>query len=333
MKNKQEISPGSLLEISGSYWKTCTLHTAVKLDIFTIIGDSRLKSKEVSDMLHGNQRSVEMLLNALSAMNLLGKTDNTYSNTPISQAFLVKNSSRYIGHIIMHHYHLVDSWNRLDVAVRTGQPVRSRVSHTDEERRESFLMGMFNLAMNLAPVLVPKIDLSNRHHLLDLGGGPGTYSIHFCLNNPQLKSTVYDLPTTRPFAEKTIAKFNLQDRIDFKNADYLEEDIEGVFDVAWLSHILHGESFEDARKIVRKAVSTLEPGGLIIIHEFILNNTMDGPLFPALFSLNMLLGTPGGQAYSEEQLITMLSDAGVRNFQRIYFDSPNDSGILTGIVG
>jgi len=333
MKNKQEINPGSLLEISGSYWKTCTLHTAVKLDIFTIIGDSRLKSKEVSDMLHGNQRSVEMLLNALSAMNLLGKTDNTYSNTPISQAFLVKNSSRYIGHIIMHHYHLVDSWNRLDVAVRTGQPVRSRVSHTDEERRESFLMGMFNLAMNLAPVLVPKIDLSNRHHLLDLGGGPGTYSIHFCLNNPQLKSTVYDLPTTRPFAEKTIAKFNLQDRIDFKNADYLEEDIEGVFDVAWLSHILHGESFEDARKIVRKAVSTLEPGGLIIIHEFILNNTMDGPLFPALFSLNMLLGTPGGQAYSEEQLITMLSDAGVRNFQRIYFDSPNDSGILTGIVG
>jgi SAM-dependent methyltransferase len=333
MKNKQEINPGSLLEISGSYWKTCTLHTAVKLDIFTIIGDSHLKSKEVSDMLYGNQRSVEMLLNALSAMKLLGKTDNTYSNTPISQAFLVKNSSRYIGHIIMHHYHLVDSWNRLDVAVRTGQPVRSRVSHTDEERRESFLMGMFNLAMNLAPVLVPKIDLSNRHHLLDLGGGPGTYAIHFCLNNPQLKSTVYDLSTTRPFAEKTIAKFNLQDRIDFKNADYLEEDIEGVFDVAWLSHILHGESFEDARKIVRKAVSTLEPGGLIIIHEFILNNTMDGPLFPALFSLNMLLGTPGGQAYSEEQLITMLSDAGVRNFQRIYFDSPNDSGILTGIVG
>jgi hypothetical protein len=72
---------------------------------------------------------------------------------------------------------------------------------------------------------------------------------------------------------------------------------------------------------------------LIIIHEFILNNTMDGPLFPALFSLNMLLGTPGGQAYSEEQLISMLTDAGAKDFQRIYFDSPNDSGILTGIVG
>jgi hypothetical protein len=193
-------------------------------------------------------------------------------------------------------------------------------------------MGMFNLAMNLAPVLVPKIDLSKRRHLLDLGGGPGTYSIHFCLNNPQLKATVYDLPTTRPFAEKTIAKFNLQDRIDFKDVDYLEEEIEGVYDVAWMSQILHGESFEDCRKIVRKAVSALEPGGMIMIHEFILNNTMDGPLFPALFSLNMLLGTSGGQSYSEEQLTTLLSDAGVRDFQRIYFESLNDSGILTGIV-
>lgn len=330
--HKQEMNPGNLLDVSGNYWQACTLHAAVKLDIFTIIGKSRLKSKDVSDRLYGSQRGVEMLLNALAAMALLEKKENTYSNTPLSLAFLVRSSSKYIGHIIMHHYHLVDSWNRLDVAVRTGQPVRSKVSHTDEERRESFLMGMFNLAMNLAPVIVPKIDLSNRYHLLDLGGGPGTYAIHFCLNNPRLKATVYDLPTTRAFAEKTIAEFKLQDRIDFKNVNYLEEDIEGDFDVAWLSHILHGESFEDGRKIVEKAVSTLAPGGLIIIHEFILNNTMDGPLFPALFSLNMLLGTPGGQAFSEEQLISMLSDAGVRESQRIYFESPNDSGILTGIV-
>ncbi len=330
--HKKELNPGSILQISGNYWETCTLHAGVKLDVFSIIGNRRLKSKDVSDKLQGDRRGVEMLLNALTAMELLEKNENTYSNTPLSLAFLVRDSSRYIGHIIMHHHHLVDSWNRLDVAVRTGQPVRGRALHTDEEKRKSFLMGMFNLAMNLAPVLVPKIDLSKRRHLLDLGGGPGTYSIHFCLNNPQLKATVYDLPTTRPFAEKTIAKFNLQDRIDFKDVDYLEEEIEGVYDVVWMSQILHGEGFEDCRKIVRKAVSALEPGGMIMIHEFILNNTMDGPLFPALFSLNMLLGTSGGQSYSEEQLTTMLSDAGVRDFQRIYFESPNDSGILTGIV-
>jgi predicted O-methyltransferase YrrM len=327
-----ELNPGNILKTSGSYWEACTLHAGVKLDLFSMIGNNHLTRNDVADKLQGDPKGVEMLLNALSAMGLLEKNEDTYSNTPLSKTFLVRDASRYIGHIILHHHHLVDSWSRLDVAVKSGQPVRDSAGHTDEERRESFLMGMFNLAMNLAPVLVPKIDLSKHRHLLDMGGGPGTYSIQFCLKNQNLKATIIDLASTRPFAEKTIAKFNLQDRIDFKSIDYLEHEIEGVYDAAWLSQILHGEGPEDCRKIIAKAVSALSPGGLIMIHEFILNNTMDGPLFPALFSLNMLLGTAGGQSYSEKELTAMLSDAGVGDIQRIYFDSPNDSGILTGIV-
>jgi SAM-dependent methyltransferase len=328
----QELNPGNLLKTSGGYWETCTLHAGVKLGVFTLLGNQQLSSKEVTKKLDGDKRGVGMLLNALAAMDLLEKRDDTFFNTPVSKTFLSKDSSRYIGHIIMHHHHLMDSWTRLDVAVQSGKPVRKGDSFHEEERRESFLMGMFNLAMNLAPVVVPKIDLSKRRFLLDLGGGPGTYAIHFCMNNPRLKATVYDLPTTRSFAEKTIAKFDLTDRIDFNDINYLEEKIEGIYDVAWLSHILHGEGPEDSRNIIKKAVSALEPGGMILIHDFILNNAMDGPLFPALFSLNMLLGTPYGQSYSEEQLMDMLTEAGVREIRRIFIESPNDSGIMTGIV-
>jgi hypothetical protein len=43
---------------------------------------------------------------------------------------------------------------------------------------------------------------------------------------------------------------------------------------------------------------------------------MDSHLFPALFSLNMLLGTNSGQAYPEQQLMDMLADAGAPNIQR-----------------
>jgi len=328
----EKLNPWKILQLSGSYWETCTLHAGVKLDVFTIIGNDHLRRADVADKLNGDKRGVKMLLNALSAMDFLEKKEDLYSNTALSLTFLSKDSSQYMGHIVMHHHNLIDSWSRLDVAVQSGNPVRHRATHTDEEQRENFLMGMFNLAMNLAPVLTPKVDLSGRRHLLDLGGGPGTYAIHFCMNNPRLKATVYDLPTTRPFAEKTIAKFNLQERIDFKNVDYLEEEIKGIYDVAWLSHILHGEGPEECRKIIGKTVSALEPGGMILIHDFILNNSMDGPLFPALFSLNMLLGTPTGQSYSEKQISDMLSEAGVREIRRIFFESPNDSGIITGIV-
>jgi len=59
---------------------------------------------------------------------------------------------------------------------------------------------------------------------------------------------------------------------------------------------------------------------------------MDSPLFPALFSLNMLMGTSYGQAYSEKQLSDMLTGAGVRDIRRLDFRGPNDSGIITGVV-
>jgi hypothetical protein len=186
--------------------------------------------------------------------------------------------------------------------------------------------------MGMAPLIVPVIDVSDRQHLLDLGGGPGTYAINFCLKNEDLRATVYDLPTTRPFAEKTIRQFKLADRIDFMDGNYLEDPVGGRYDVAWLSHILHGEGPEGCRMIIQKTVEALEPGGMIIIHDFILNNSLDGPLFPALFSLNMLLGTESGQSYSEEQIIDMLAAAGAGDIRRIAIQSPNDSGIIVGFV-
>ena len=140
------------------------------------------------------------------------------------------------------------------------------------------------------------------------------------------------MSASRPFAEKVIKQFDLIDRIDFQDGNYLKDHIEGSYDAAWLSHILHGEGADDCRRIVEKAVKVLEPGGVIIIHEFILNNSMDGPLFPALFSLNMLVGTDSGQAYSEQQLMDMLAAAGVKEIRRVPVQTPNDSGIITGIV-
>jgi SAM-dependent methyltransferase len=280
------------------------------------------------------KRGLILLLNSLTALDLLVKKGEAYANTPEASTFLSKDSNQYIGYMILHHHHLAPSWVDMDKALIQGGPIREAASTSAEEWRESFLMGMFNMGMAVAPGLAKQLDLSGCKRLLDLGGGPGTFAIHFCLENPELKSSVWDLPTTRPFAEKTIGKFGLEKRISFIPGDYTLEEICTVpqYDVAWLSHILHGEGPKMAEKIIAKAVAALKPEGKIFIHEFILNNTMDGPLFPALFSLNMFLGTKQGQSYSEEQLIAMLKTNGVKNIVRLDFTGPTQSGILTGQV-
>jgi SAM-dependent methyltransferase len=330
---KKIWTPTDLLQLSGGYWSACALHAGVKLDLFSPLSERRRTAAELAALLKCDLRGLVMLLNALAAMELLEKREDEYAATPFAAEFLSRTSPGYLGYIVMHHHHLMAGWAHLDEAVASGEPLRERFSHGDDETvRESFEMGMFNLAMQIAPKIVSGIDLSGRRRLLDLGGGPGTYAIHFCQQNPDLKAVVYDLPSTRRFAEQTISRFGLSDRIGFEAGDFDIADIQGSFDVAWLSHILHGEGPQECARLLKKAVGVLEPGGSIMVQEFILDDTMDQPLFPALFSLNMLLGTPAGQAYSQGQLFEMLAAEGVGDLRRLPLDLPNGAGVIAGIV-
>ena len=73
------------------------------------------------------------------------------------------------------------------------------------------------------------------------------------------------------------------------------------------------------------------PGGLILVHDFILRDTKDSPLFPALFSLNMLVNTEAGRSYSEAEIREMLFTAGIKEIKRLPFAGPTESGIIRGI--
>ena len=192
-------------------------------------------------------------------------------------------------------------------------------------------MGMFNLALAIAPGLAAEINLQGRRHLLDLGGGPGTHAIHFCLANPDLQATVFDRATTEPFFRETARNFGMDKRIDFVAGDFNVDAIAGLYDVAWLSQVLHCNAYEECQALIEKTVAALEPGGLILIHDFLLNDTMDGPLFPALFSLNMLLNNDG-RSYSEKEVKGMMAKAGVQNIKRLDFRAANDSAVLSGTV-
>ncbi|MFP4255671.1 MAG: methyltransferase [Desulfobacterales bacterium] len=333
MEKHEKWSAAGILEVSGYYWKSAALHAAVVLDVFSILGTGQMTAREVSENCRADSDGMERLLDALAAMGLVSKSGNTYENTDSAARWLDSSSEDYLGHIISHHHHLVSAWASLDRAVVTGKKVRTRGPHEDENQRESFLMGMHNLARLTAPQAAKAVDLSGCSTLLDLGGGPGTFAIYFCLQYPGLRATVADLPATRPFAERNIASHGLSDRISFAELDHTANEIQGPYDAAWLSHVLHGEGPQHCSRLLEKAVSALVQGGKIIIHDFILDNNRDSPLFPALFSLNMLVNTDSGRAYSEKEITGMLEAAGAGRARRIDFQGPNDSAIIEATAG
>ena len=320
-----------LMAVSNGYWEACVLHAGVQLELFTVLGGDSLRADEIAERMNADSRGTTMILNALVAMGLLEKEEDRYINTTTSRTLLDRESPQYFGYLIRHHHNLMGAWRQLSESVLKGAPF-SKDPTRGEGRLEPFLMGMFNSAMGVAPQLASQIDLSGRRFLLDLGGGPGTYAIHFCLENTQLKGTVYDLPGTEPFAKKIIEQFGLSDRIDFVPGDYLKKDLKGRYDVVWISHILHAVGPVECRMIFEKIISVLEPKGMVLVHDFIMDDSFDGPLFPALFSLNMLVNTKQGQTYSQGQIKEMLLNAGFKEVRRMPFRGPSESGIMIGEI-
>ena len=330
----KEWTAPELLRLSGSYWPCCAVQAAVQLDLFTALANGPRTEEQLAVELGCDLRALRMLVTALAALEFLDRQGGAVLASPSVLPYLAATSPEYVGFVIRHHAHIMPAWTRLAESVRSGRPGREQSPvHTENEaEREAFLMGMFNVARHQAETIVNALDLAGRSRLIDVGGGPGTYAVYFCLHNPDLRATIFDLPTSERFARGVVERYNLADRIEFVGGDFLQDELPKGQDVAWLSQVLHGEGPESAARLVKNAAACLRPGGLLGIQEFVIDNDRAGPAHSALFSLNMLVGTDGGQAYTLDEIRTMLENAGARDIRSPDLVLPPGCRVVLGTV-
>ena len=326
-----------ILQLAGVYKEACALQSAVVLDVFSVLDALLAKQEKVSVAelgvaLECNERAFAMLATALVSLNFLKLDGDSLLLPNNTRKFLSRHSPDYTGHIVKHHSHILPAWTKLAQAVKQGERTREHSSITtdNEVEREAFLMGMFNVAVNQADTIAKAMPLQGKKRLLDLGGGPGTYAVYFCKENPELQATIFDLPTTRKFALGVVERFGLQDRVDFAGGNFLEDTLPVGYDVAWLSQVLHGEAPAEAALLVARAAKSLASGGIVAVQEFFVDDDRNGPIPSALFGLNMLVGTPGGQAYTWSEVTAMLKNAGATSVEKLSVSLPGGCGILLG---
>lgn len=332
----KDWTPADIMRLSNQTWANCALQAAVNLDLFTCLDrapEPGLTVGELATALGTEARATGMLTTALVALNLLERDGERLRITAASRRYLSADSQDYQGFTIKHMSNIMPGWINLDKSIRTGTSADGflPISTEDEGEREAFLMAMFNVAREQADRVAGAVDLSGRERLLDLGGGPGTYAVYFCRHNPGLKAVIFDRPTTEKFARNIVDRYDLAQRIDFIGGDFSRDQLPGGFDAVWLSQVIHGEAPDQADRLIERAAGTISPGGLMGIQEFIIDDDRRGPLQPTLFALNMLLQTPGGQAYTQTEITDMMAKAGLRNIQRLTVNLPPGCGIVVGI--
>jgi precorrin-6B methylase 2 len=302
--------------LSQGFRASQILLTANYLDLFTKISGQSLTAQEIAGLLNTDIRATRIVLDSLAALEILEKEGDRFCNSQLAEEQLVKGREDYQGDILKHNYGLWFRWSHLLDVLRTGEPTKTRGARRSPDEQRNFILGMSNLARRQVKDLVSALDLSGARMLLDVGGGPGTYSIGFCQHFPQLQSVVFDLPETIAIAEEQIRLYNMQDRVRTQIGDYLEDEFGAGFDAVFVSSIIHSLGPEDNRMIFRKSYQALDSGGKIIVKDHVMDESRTAPLDGALFAVNMLIGTSEGDCYTYGEITDWLKEAGFRDFSK-----------------
>lgn len=315
----------ALLELNWQYRASRALMTAHQLGIFEALREPKTGA-DVAAQCGTDTGMTEKLLIACCALNLVRRDGDHFVLTRLACDTLLPESARYLGGVLDHSETLWWVFTGLPDIIRTGErgaapkPPEAFVSRW----HENWIWAMHgNAANGVAQWVARQLDLSDRSLLLDVGGGPGTYSIALCQRFTNLKAVVWDVSQTIAIAEQVIERFHMKDRIAVQGGDWNRDEFGEGYDCLLMSNILHGHGSQ-AETRLEQGMRALVPGGLLIAHDFLLNNDRSGPLPAALF--NLMIG-----AYTVNELIAVIRSVGFADASLIAYNGQRGVGIVTAM--
>lgn len=305
-----------LTTLALSFQKSRIFLTAYELGIFTAIGKKDKPSSQVADELGSAKRHTDRLMNALCALGLLKKTNDRFSNTPLSLKYLVSSSPDFIRGI-MHNAHMWNNWSNLTQTIRRGRPATNVIMNKRGEGwLEPFIAAMHERAAKSASAIVKSLDLSHVSRVLDVGGGSGAYAMAFARKRKGITATVFDLPSVVSMTKRYIKKEGLLNKVKVVAGDFNTDSLGSGYDLVFLSAIVHMNSFKQNGALVRKAARALLGNGQIVIQDFLMDDDRVNPPVGSFFALNMLLATESGDTYTVSEARIWLKEAGFTNIKR-----------------
>ena len=321
------------MQLALAYRSSAVLFAAVELKVFTGISQGRATAAELAADAHADPEKMRMLLEACVAEGLLAREDGRFTNSAVADAFLVEGRPAYSANGFKYAADLYPAWSRLADLVRSGRPPMppQTILGDDKAKTRAFVYAMHERAKGIGSILPHLVDLKGRKKLLDVGGGPGTYSVALIQQTPGLTSTVLDVPGVLEVTRDLIDASGFADRVTLMPGDYLTSPFGTGFDVVLLSGMMHRETPDTCQMLLRKAFAALDPGGIVIVSDvFFEDDRKATPPFAVYFALNMMLTSDEGSAHAMTEMSRWMSGVGFRDISVRELPKPNPHTLLVG---
>lgn len=316
---RAELGLRGLVDLATGYQRAQVLFAATALDLFGILATGPKSVDQVAASVGADRRGVKALLDACVALDLLRLTDRGYQNSRTAALFLLRDRPASFRPVVTFWDRFTYKvWARLADAVRTNEPQDSGGPKAgdlfdqltkDAEQFGVFFDGLAALAYWPARKLAETVDLSTRRHLIDLGGGAGAFSEAIAERYPHLRVTLFDLEPVCALARSRFRRHGHHERLEAVAGDFHRDALPPGADCVLISNVLHDWSRAQCLALLRRVFEALEPGGQVIVHDFM---PARGSISreASLFSVALLLDTRGGRVYQVDEISAWIREAG-----------------------
>jgi len=340
-----QLNPSKIMQVGMGFWASKAFLTAVRFELFTLLGRGPLTAKEIKELL-SLQASIRHIYDWLDTLVSLGFLErkgllNTavYSNAEDTDFFLDKKKPGYMGGILeMANNRLYKHWMNLEDALLTGQQQNENKEdphgnmdffaklYQDPQKLQEFVNAMSGIQTGNFIALSNKFNFDKYARLLDVGGADGWLSIQVCLHHTDIQCTTFDLPPLEPLAKKKIESYGLKDRIQFMGGDFFKDELPQA-DIIVMGNILHGMNENLKQDLLNKVYKTLPEGGVFMTVENIIDNERKQNTFGLLMSLNMLIENGDAFDYTMDDFKNWTSRSGFTRTELLPLAGPTSAAI------
>jgi SAM-dependent methyltransferase len=294
----EKIDSKYFIDIMAGSIQTKLLCSAIELKIFDLLS-SPISAIRVSEQLNTNKRNTEIILDALTALNLIKKSKGLYYNTKKTDISLVSSSDRYLGewylYEVQHYSKPVE--NMLDLIKNGPQEIIEEENFSSETMCELFTIshlrsGLLGGSQQIAELVSELPEFNSFRTMLDLGGGPGINSIAILSKNLNLKGTVFDRNSIVKIAQNIINDYGMTERLAVMGGDYLNDPIGSGYDLILISDTLYYEQ-DRIERVIKKAYDVLNPNGVLFTIHGVLESDRTKPADLVILMLPDALASRG----------------------------------------
>jgi SAM-dependent methyltransferase len=300
----------SVLGLARDFMASRVLLSAAELDLFTLLTPKPLTAEEIAADTKTRLRGISILLDALSALGLLVKTDGRYRTEPSAIPLLSADAPESILPMVLHMGTVWQNWSQITDIVQGKTTPSLNKGTLSKDNRKAFIGAMHVVASKAAPAVVAAVNPGQARRLLDVGGGSGTYTLAFLEASTAMQATLFDLPPVIEMARDRVQAAGMVGRITLTAGDFYKDELPPGHDLALLSAIIHQNSPAQNEALYGKIYRALDSGGRIVVRDHVMSADHTQPLEGALFAVNMLAGTEEGCTYTFDEIKTGLTAVG-----------------------